>query len=181
MENRKTKFVILGLLSIEPLSGYDIKKFIDRSISHFWSESNGQLYPTLNKLLNEKLIALDRIEQKGKKVSHLYSITDQGRSALESWLAEKTKGKSTHRDEDLLKLFFGKNASPEVCLELLQYRQKRVEAKLEEYREIQEEIKKYASSSHYRFWLFNLKNGLYQAEAELRWCNECIQELKDGG
>jgi len=177
MEKQKTKLVILGLLSIEPLSGYDIKKFIARSIRHFWSESNGQLYPTLNTLLSNKLIALDRIEQKGKKVSHLYSITEEGRSVLERWLAEKTEGKKIHRDEDLLKLFFCKNVSPDVCLELLRSREKRVQEKLEEFQEIQEDIKKYSDSPHYRFWIFNLKNGLYQAEAELRWCRECIREL----
>jgi PadR family transcriptional regulator, regulatory protein AphA len=177
MKKQKTQYVILGLLSMEPLSGYEIQKLIHQSIGHFWSESNGQLYPALNQLLDNKLILLDRIEQKKKKVRHIYSITDEGRVALEGWLQEKTEGKSNHRDEDLFKLFFGKNCSTQVCLDLLLCRQKRVQNKLEEFTAIQNEITMCSSSPHYQFWSFALKNGLYQAEAELRWCKECIKEL----
>lgn len=53
---KKTRFVILGLLNEEPLSGYDIKKIIDIRMSFFWQESYGQIYPELAKLRKEGLI-----------------------------------------------------------------------------------------------------------------------------
>ena len=53
---KKTRFVILGLLNEEPLSGYDIKKIIDIRMSFFWQESYGQIYPELAKLKKEGLI-----------------------------------------------------------------------------------------------------------------------------
>jgi DNA-binding PadR family transcriptional regulator len=178
VKNQKTQFVILGLLTIEPLSGYDIKKFIDKSISHFWSESNGQLYPALNQLVQKNLIVLEERQQTGKKVSHLYSITDDGRAALKKWLDEAAEKKSTHRDEELLKLFFGKNSSSKTSIDLLRKRASRVQEKLKKYQEIRDEIKKYSHSPHHRFWSLNVNNGIYHAEVELRWCQESIQMLE---
>jgi PadR family transcriptional regulator AphA len=52
-----TPFAILGLLSIEPMSGYDIRRNLDESLSYFWSESYGQIYPSLKKLEASRLIA----------------------------------------------------------------------------------------------------------------------------
>lgn len=177
MNKQKTKFVILGLLSIKPLSGYDVKKLVNENISHFWAESNGQLYPTLNQLLKENLIILDQKHQNGKKISNIYSITQEGLTTLKKWLGETTEKKSTHRDEELLKLFFGKNSSPQVSIELLKKRQERVQKKLDQYIAIQKEIATYKSSPHYTYWNLSLKNGICHAEAELRWCSDSIKTL----
>ena len=43
MREVKSKYAILGMLSIEPMSGYDIKKEVEKSISNFWTESYGQI------------------------------------------------------------------------------------------------------------------------------------------
>jgi DNA-binding PadR family transcriptional regulator len=178
MKNSKTTFVILGLLTIEPLSGYNIKKLIHESIGHFWSESNGQLYPTLNKLLNENCIRLEQRQQKGKKESLVYSITKEGQRTLGKWLEATTEGKSTHRDEELLKLFFGTNSSSEACIHLLQLREKRAKEKLDQFLAIQKRLEKSTSSLHYLYWNLSLKNGLCHLKAELEWCHEAIQTLK---
>ena len=42
--------VILGLLAVRPLSGYDIKAIVDRSTRFFWAASYGQIYPELRRL-----------------------------------------------------------------------------------------------------------------------------------
>ena len=45
-----SRHAILGVLGFCPMSGYDVKKLIERSIAHFWNESYGQIYPILNRL-----------------------------------------------------------------------------------------------------------------------------------
>ena len=42
--------VILGLLSVRPMSGYDMKRFVDHSTRFFWAASYGQIYPVLRRL-----------------------------------------------------------------------------------------------------------------------------------
>jgi DNA-binding PadR family transcriptional regulator len=173
--SQKTKFVILGLLSIKPFTGYGIKKAIAQSTSHFWAESNGQLYPTLNRLEKEKLIVLEEKRQKGKKVSHLYSITKEGLSLLEKWLCDTKEIKNVQRDEGMLKLFFGRNASPAACLLLLKKREEKAKDKLSCFIAVKNELEKHSESPHYFYWLLSLKNGMCHAEAELQWVQEAIQ------
>ena len=48
--------VVLGLLSLGPRSGYDIKTVVDRSTRFFWAASYGQIYPELRRLEDEGLI-----------------------------------------------------------------------------------------------------------------------------
>ena len=47
MEGGATPNALLGLLSLRPMSGYDIRQVISESIGYFWSESYGQIYPGL--------------------------------------------------------------------------------------------------------------------------------------
>ena len=48
--------VILGLLSLGPRSGYEIKTTVDRSTRFFWAASYGQIYPELRRLERDGLI-----------------------------------------------------------------------------------------------------------------------------
>lgn len=112
----KTKFLILGLLSEESLSGYEIKKIVDMRFSFFWSESFGQIYPQLKKLSEDGLIQEILLnDTENNKVSKKYSITDKGRVELKEWLEEPVE-KETVRYEILLKMYFSNVISPGVML-----------------------------------------------------------------
>ena len=62
----KSKWAILGILSMGPNSGYDIKKFTEEVLSHFWRESYGNVYPLLARLLAEGLVSRQTERQKGR-------------------------------------------------------------------------------------------------------------------
>jgi len=51
----KSRYALLGMLSYMPMSGYDLRKFIESSTSNFWSESYAQIYPMLKQLTREGL------------------------------------------------------------------------------------------------------------------------------
>lgn len=179
MKNQKTKFVILGLLSIKPLSGYDIKSLIPKTIGHFWAESNGQLYPMLSLLEKEALVELAEIQEKGKKAKKLYSITDQGRKELKLWLEDSSIQKNIHRDEGLLKLFFGGNVAKKEMILLLEQRKSKVLKELQDYLKIEEDIKKFSNNPQYVYWRIVLQNGIKSAQAELAWCEESLTQLEE--
>ncbi|MBI5346493.1 MAG: PadR family transcriptional regulator [Chlamydiae bacterium] len=176
-KQNKTKFVILGLLTIQPLSGYDMKKLIKESIGYFWSESNGQIYPALNLLLKEKLIKLSDEKSSSKKTRYIYSITTKGLSELKKWLSEDSN-KIIHRDETLLKLFFGKNGSKNESIKKLKLREKKVFQMENEYLKIKDHLKEDEASPHYNYWIITLNYGLALAKAELSWCKESIEILQ---
>lgn len=172
-----TKFAILGLLTISPLSGYGIRSIIKTSISYFWSESNGQLYPNLNQLLKEGLITTEQEKGKGKKSPIIYSITLSGREALKTWLQDPEE-KVVHRDENLLKLFFGSNLPKTYSIERLLARSKKLKKEIHDYQNIQKFIQTKVDSLHYLYWQISLNNGIMLAKADLKWCLDSIKLLK---
>ena len=106
---KKTPYVILGLLSEEPLDGYDIKKRIDIRFRFFWNESYGQIYPELRNMVKLGWITSETIE--GKKGKTVYAITDQGRNELKTWLHLPVETESL-RLEILLKMYFAALGNP---------------------------------------------------------------------
>lgn len=117
MKNGKTKYVILGLLTEGPMTGYDIKKIIDIRFSFFWNESYGQLYPMLKALTEDKLITADKSSEGRGKVT--YAITPEGRNALVEWL-EAPVEKETVRFELLLKMYFAGETNVSVIKKHIQ-------------------------------------------------------------
>jgi DNA-binding PadR family transcriptional regulator len=72
------KYVILKLLREKPRHGYEVMKELEERMHGCYSPSPGTVYPTLQWLEDEGLVAAKDVE--GKKV---YEITDAGRAFLE--------------------------------------------------------------------------------------------------
>lgn len=104
MELNSVAKVILGFLSREEMSGYDIKLRVDESTRFFWAASFGQIYPELKRLEEQGLIE-GTASPHGGRPRTIYRITATGREVLASWIMDTG---STHelRHEGLLKVFF---------------------------------------------------------------------------
>src|SRR5688572_15584193 len=104
MELSPTGRVILGMLAVEPRSGYDIKAIVDKSTRFFWAASYGQIYPELKRLAERGLIEPEA-EAEGGRRRTTYRLTEAGHDAFAAWIRDP---ELTHelRDEGLLKLFF---------------------------------------------------------------------------
>lgn len=115
-----TARVILGLLRFAPRTGYGIKQATDQSTRFFWGASYGQIYPELRRLEAAGLVE-SREEPRGQVPRRVYRLTEDGRLAFESWLAEPEVQYEV-RDEGLLKLFFGEAMPGEQLEELMRRR-----------------------------------------------------------
>ncbi|MBV8166348.1 MAG: PadR family transcriptional regulator [Alphaproteobacteria bacterium] len=113
------KFAVLGLLALEPASGYDIKRTIDRSIFFIWNVTGPQIYMTLRALRDDKLIASEDVAQKGKPDKQLHRITPAGSRALQAFANAPVRASVT-RDEVLLRIFFGNFADEAVVMRELE-------------------------------------------------------------
>lgn len=82
-----TRHVLLGLLDIKPMSGYDIRQNLSITLDSLWAASYGQIYPALHKLAEEGLISGQNIAT-GQRERIVYSLTDKGRAAFHEWLSE---------------------------------------------------------------------------------------------
>lgn len=87
----KAKFMsiehaILGLLSVNPLSGYDIKKMFEGSAALYWSGNNNQIYKTLIKIHGLDWVSRETQVQEGAPARKIYSITEKGLKELRRWV-----------------------------------------------------------------------------------------------
>lgn len=174
----KTRYAILGALTLEPMSGYQIKEVIGRSIGHFWSEGYGQIYPTLKQLASAGLVT-SRVEPgRGKPDRHVYTLTTTGWDELRRWLARPAESMQAGRSELLLKLFFGRHAAGGTNLEHVRRHREMLSALITQYEAIAVELDA-ESDPDQPYWLITLRHGLHVARASLAWCEETITRLAE--
>jgi PadR family transcriptional regulator, regulatory protein AphA len=80
------RYAILGLLSWQPCTGYDLKKIIADSSTLYWSGNNNQIYTTLIQMNKEGLVTVEVHPQESLPSRKIYTITEAGRSALREWV-----------------------------------------------------------------------------------------------
>lgn len=176
----RTKYTILGMLAIEPMSGYEIKKAIERSTAFFWSESEGQIYPALAQCVEKGWATC---HEEGSKTSartkKIYKITRAGKEELTSWLIKKVQP-NLLRNELLLKLFFGKNAKEQENMHHVRVHEKEVKEGLNLFISIRDNLKTtYKNSPHLKYWLITLDHGITMSKAELKWCKDTLMTLEN--
>jgi PadR family transcriptional regulator AphA len=115
-----TARAILGFLSLQPRSGYEIRAAARRSAELIWGVNDGQLYPQLHHLHEIGLIE-PAGDPEGPKSRQRWRLTDSGRSALHDWLREPP-ATAVLRDEGLMKLLFIDQVGLDVARELLEQR-----------------------------------------------------------
>jgi DNA-binding PadR family transcriptional regulator len=164
--------VVLGLLSLSPRSGYDIKTVVDRSTRFFWAASYGQIYPELKRLEREGLIAGEDASN-GARGRRVYELTTAGREALHAWLLGTTTTVEL-RDESLLRLFFADALPREEALQLLEGRKRGHE----EYLEILQAIAALPGGKDPDFVDLVLHWGIDFNEWGARWCREQLERLQ---
>jgi PadR family transcriptional regulator AphA len=76
----------LGLLTRQPMSGYDIKRFFESLSWLIDVPSLGSLYPSLHALLRDGLVTVEVVANQDRPSRKIYSITEAGEEALRTWL-----------------------------------------------------------------------------------------------
>ena len=180
---KKTQYAILGLLNIRPMTGYDIKKYIENTIGYFWNENYGAIYPMLKKLCQEELITKKEIENDTTPNSKLYTITDKGNYAFINWLKAKVN-KEKIRDELSLKLFFGSNLSVEENINRLLEEKKENESLLIILKDFEAMIAHLIKNNAERYYQLNYQlmtvlRGKFEIIANIEWCVHCLKMLED--
>jgi len=110
------KFALLGLLKYESKTGYELKQTMDKSTGHFWHAKQSQIYTTLKKLEQDKLVISHAEPQDRRPDRRVYIITESGDNALQEWLLQPVTKLETTKQLLLLKLFFSGKLEKEAIL-----------------------------------------------------------------
>ena len=162
------------------MSGYDIRREIEESLSFFWSESYGQIYPALKRLEAARLIAPVARAQSGMRRRRVFRITALGEAKLRAWLADPPAPQPP-RNELLLKIFFGRHAPPGACaahLRRLRVQQQQLSATLTRItRQLRAERQ---GDPNLRYWSVVINAGLSRADALMQWSDQALSALAGG-
>jgi PadR family transcriptional regulator, regulatory protein AphA len=177
----RTRQALLGFLSWGPQSGYGLRKVIEGSVSNFWTESYGRIYPMLKELEEDGLTTSTESSTPGGRPSKVFAITDAGRTALADWLDEEP-APPNRRNELLRKIFFvarSDRADPGSLVENFLGQQRADLARYAETRGRLEAARE--PPPDLRYWLMTLRFGELEAEAHLAWANEVLATLREDG
>lgn len=86
-----TSTAILGLLSIQPFTTYELAQQMDRTLRWFWPRAASMIYEEPKKLVRAGL-ATSHAAFTGKRRSTVYQITEAGRAALRDRLDTPAAG-----------------------------------------------------------------------------------------
>ena len=171
MDLSPTAYVILGMVSREPRSGYEIKALVDNSTRFFWAASYGQIYPELKRLAEAGMVEGVDAPRGGRRRT-VYAITEAGRAALRDWLRQPPRTYET-RDEGLLKLFFAGALPPEEAVEILRSMRQHRSALVERLRAIEPK----ALEKEDPYPLIVLRAGIEFNEWFAGWCERMEVQL----
>jgi PadR family transcriptional regulator AphA len=172
------KYAILGYLSWQSFSGYDLKKLFEESAVFHWSGNNNQIYKTLVELHDTGLVTLHVEQQADHPPRKIYTITDAGRATLKQWALTEPELPQI-KNTLLVQLAWADQLNKTELDTLLQQYEEDVHIHLlmvREYHKRQAHFPRRTAREAY-LWdaIVNNRSAFY--ENEWNWCRELRQTL----
>ena len=101
-------YAILGILSVEPMSGYQIKSCINGGVGYFLEIDYKQIYPALKNIVADGLATYEVVKTEKGGESKRYKLTDAGFYKFREWMEKPITNGKQMSAELLLKLFYAK-------------------------------------------------------------------------
>jgi PadR family transcriptional regulator AphA len=178
------RFGLLGLLSYQSMTGYDLKKTVDSTIARFWEAQTSQIYRELNYMEDLGWLSSVIKVQTEKPNKRIYSITPSGRQAFLDWLL-KDGSKESHVNKSvfMMRVFFAGDHSIEENIEFLTHYKNACTTRLaslqkpaSELTEIGDTRLKHPESAIYWDFTSNFEKAHFKMCIE--WADECIATLE---
>jgi len=166
------RHLILGLLTQQPMSGYDIKRFL-KSLS--WlidSPSFGSLYPTLHAMREDGLVTVEVVPRQGKPPRKIYTIMEAGGQALREWVDQPIAPGASLRTF-VMRLILSSNFSYTGLIAHLQQRRSQVAIHHATMEQIAGALDETIDSGQRLAFGY----GLALAAAELAWLDSTLEQL----
>jgi PadR family transcriptional regulator, regulatory protein AphA len=174
---------ILAFIEYQPMSGYDLKKFFDVSVAHFWSTTQSHIYKSLEGLEKKGWAEAHVIQQDGKPNRKEYQITDAGRAELRRWMVTPLPLDPV-REATLIQIFFSHFSSNEEIAALLEARMQEIRSLLHLFKTtvqagLDENAKQIGIERARQLWQITLDYGIAHYEFELAWHEKTLETIRN--
>jgi DNA-binding PadR family transcriptional regulator len=172
---------ILAFLEFRPMSGYDLKKFFDVSVAHFWSTTRSHIYKALEGLEEKEWARVRVIPQDGKPSRKEYHITDEGHAELRRWLVSPMPMEPV-REPFLVQVFFSHSSTNEEIAALFETRMREIREQLQVLRgaaqmAINKNAKHIGVERARLLWQITLDYGIAYYEFDLAWHEKMLEKV----
>lgn len=82
------KHALLALLVARPMTGYELAKQFDKSVTYLWHAPHSQIYPELRRLEEAGLISAAVMPRGSQATKRSYSVTPAGEQELVRWVED---------------------------------------------------------------------------------------------
>lgn len=180
------EYLILGLLILSPMTGYELQQFIRQNLSLICSHSAGSVQAALAKLQREGRVTAREAVQ-GKRKKKTFFITEAGRGAFAAWVAQPMQADKV-KNMELARLFFLGLAGPEErtaairdYIRQMEEMQTVLEAIRERFRQAQEGPLPSGQDweTIFRFQGYTIAYGIAAARFEAEWYRRLLCEWEE--
>lgn len=168
------RYFILGLLTQEPMSGYDIKCILKGLSWLTGSPSGGNLYPVLRALRQEGLVTFEVVPGLDRPPRKVYTITEAGKRDLQVWIDQPAVSDAPLK-AFVMRLILASNFSHAGLMAHLQQRRAQVAAHHDALS--QADGTSQTGDNLGRFLAMDY--GLAMATAEQSWLDHTLDELSE--
>ena len=174
------KYGLLGLLNYSSKTGYELDKIFKGSLDFFWQAQTSQVYRELNSMEKLGLLTSNIEYQQSKPNKKVYSITLEGKAALNRWLEEDDLGDSMAiRFGFLVKIFFAAGRSHSKNIDTLRKFQSECRKVLDTLSEYEFDSNDGSESSRDAFyWDMTADFGQSYYQMCIQWADNCIKKLE---
>jgi DNA-binding PadR family transcriptional regulator len=130
---------LLGLLSFgRELTGYDLKKWADSILRHFYgSPAMSVIYTELKRLEEQGYVSARDVPTAEVRHKRVYAITPEGRAVLARWVRSSPVETPSLKHAVAFRVWLGDLVEPERLTEIVEEHRARTEAVLDELRRME--------------------------------------------
>lgn len=170
-------YPLLGLLTLGPQTGYDLRKTAEATLASFWHEGFAQVYSSLEVFEAQGLAEVIEAQSDSRR-RRVYALTPRGRQVFQDWLERPVEAHDFRRHELLVKVFFGRLMPPEA-----------LRRHLEDYERVQGEWRRglealatrlgseHSGHPDLPYWLATVEHGACLRRALEAWSDQAKRRL----
>lgn len=177
------EYLLLGLLMLSPMTGYELQQFIRKNLALICSHSAGSIQAALSKLEKDGRISASETTE-GRRRKKTFTITQAGRDAFSAWVAQPMQADKV-KNMELSRLFFAGLATPEDRVAAIRDYIRQMEETRSILLGIRESFQRIHAeelpagtdwSAVLRFQGYTLDYGIAAAEFEIGWYSRLLTE-----
>ena len=178
--------LILGLLLLSPMTGYELQQFIKKNLALICSHSAGSVQAALSKLEKDGKVTASETAA-GKRRKKTFFITDAGHSAFSHWVSQPMQADRV-KNMELARMFFLGLASPHSRTAAIRDYIRQMEETGALLRAIRERFRQVREAplppgqdwdTIFRFQGYTIEYGIAAAEFERDWYCRLLRELEE--